>query len=266
VRACALALAGLLCLGIPFAGAADDVVVLLNGDRITGKLVAKGTKLARLQTPYGLLVIGLDKIDRIRHADGWEEVVAAPPKPPVTPATPPPPPPLRVILIVAGKTFWQAWDASAAPADATLRLELRLDDRPLVSYLDATLDPGEISKAVVNSFSFTADSLRIVPGPGVKALAPEVKPGRILLPLEMPAALAGSRRLRLAYQRNDGTVDAPQWRDLALSEVTVPLQAAAPTTLRVEQDRGSMEFSKHRMKNVETFQLAVKLDTPSPEP
>jgi len=34
----------------------------------------------------------------------------------------------------------------------------------------------------------------------------------------------------------------------------------------VEQDRGNVEFSKRRMKNVLTFELALKLDTPGAEP
>jgi hypothetical protein len=261
----ASSLAALLALAATLAQAADDVVILANGDHISGKVVAKGTKFLRFQTPYGLLAINIGKVERIQRADGTEEVLNPLPQPV---ATPPPPPPraLSVILQVTGKTFWQAWDAAAVPADPTLRLEVRLDDRPLASYLDAKMDGGEIPKAVVNSFSFTTDSLKIQPAPGTKALFPEIKTGRIQLPLEVAGDLAGAHRLRIAYQTNDGNPESPQWRDLASAETTVTLQADGPTTVRIEQERGSMEFSKRRMKNVETFQLALKLDTPTPEP
>ena len=48
----------------------------MNGDRISGRIVSKGRRTLRLQTPHGVLVIGLDKIDRLRRADGTEEVLA----------------------------------------------------------------------------------------------------------------------------------------------------------------------------------------------
>ena len=243
---------------------AEDVVILTNGDRITGKVMAKGRKILRLQTAHGLLQIANDKIDRIRHPDGTEEVFT-PPAPPGPPA-PKPLPPVKLVLAISGKTFWQAWDAAAAPADPTLRLELRVDDRPAATWIDSTLDNGEIPKAVVNSFSFTPESLKVAAGPGVKLLAPELRPGRIQLGLDLPADLTGPRKLRLAYQANAGSAAAPEWRDLVLTEVTLALQTGAPNVFRVEQDRGGMEFSKRHMKNVETFQLALKLDTPSSEP
>ena len=244
----------------------DDVVILTNGDRISGKVLGKGRKTLRLQTPYGLLQITLDKVDHVRHPDGTEEVLNKPPSPAPLPVPPKPPPPVQVVLAISGKTFWQAWDAEAAPADPTLRLELRVDDRPAAAWVDATVDQGEIPKAVVNSFSFTPESLKVAAGPGVKVLAPEIQPGRIQLGIDLPAELAGARKLRLAYQANAGSAAVPEWRDLVLTEVTLGLRADAPNVFRIEQDRGSMEFSKHRMKNVETFQLALRLDTPSAEP
>lgn len=247
---------------------ADDVVILANGDRISGKVLAKGRKILRLQTPYGLLQISIDKIDRLRHPDGTEEVLSTPPSPAPTPTPPAPklPPPVKLVLAISGKTFWQAWDAEAAPPDPTLRLELRIDDRPAATWIDSTIDKGEIPKAVVNSFSFTPESLKVAAGPGVKTLVPELKPGRIQLGLDLPGDLVGPRKLRLAYQGNAGSVAVPEWRDLVLTEVTLALQVDAPNVFRVEQDRGGMEFSKRHMKNVETFQLALKLDTPSAEP
>jgi hypothetical protein len=254
------ALLVLALLGAP----ADDVVILLNGDRISGRIMAKGRKTIRLQTPHGLLVIGLDKIDRLRRADGSEEVVTVPP-PPAAPG-PRLPDPVRLQLLITGKTFWQAWDMEASPADPTLRLELRLDDRPVASWLDATVEPGEIPKAVVNSFSFTPEALRVAAGPGVRALPPELQPGRIQLALDLANELQGPRQLRLAYQANAGSPENPDWRDLAVTEAAVTLQAGTPNLFRLEQDRGRMEFSRRKMKNVETFDLALKLDTPAGEP
>ena len=242
----------------------DTVVFLTNGDRISGKVMARGRRLMRLQTPHGLLQISLDKVDRLRHPDGTEEVIVPPPSP--APPAAKPPPPVRVVVAVTGKTFWQAWDAEAAPPDPTLRLELRVDDRPTATWIDSTVEQGEIKKAVVNSFSFTPESLKVAASPGVKALSPEIRPGRIQLALDLPAELAGPRKLRLAYQANAGSALAPEWRDLALSEVTLVLRTDAPNVFRFEQDRGAMEFAKRHMKNVESFQLSLKLDTSSDEP
>ena len=249
---------------VALATAADDQVILLNGDRISGRIASKGRRTLRLQTPHGVLVINLDKIDRLRRADGTEELVAAPPAPAPTPL--PAPPTVKLALAISGKTFWQARDVAAAPEDPTLRLELRLDDRTMAVWSDPRVDEGEIPKAVVNSFSFTPDSLRTSGVPGIRALPPEVRPGRIQLALELPIALAGSRKLRLAYQANMGTAASPEWRDLVLTEAPVSLSAEAPNTFRIEQERGRMEYSKKRMKSVETFALALTLDTPGTEP
>jgi hypothetical protein len=255
--------ATLLLLALLGAGS-DDVVTLTNGDRISGQIVSKGRRTLRLRTPHGLLTIGLDKIERLRHADGTEEILKALPTPAPTP--PKVPAGLKLAFLVTGKTFWQAWDIEAAPADPTLRLELRVDDRTVVTWLDPKVDEGEIPKAVVNSFSFLPDSLKVSPAHGVKAFPPDVRPGRIQLTLEVPVELAGTRKLRLAYQSNAGMPAAPEWRDLALVEVSLALSSSEPNTFRIEQDRGRMEYSKRRMKNVETFQLALKLDTPNDEP
>jgi hypothetical protein len=259
-------LARVLLLAALAVAADEDQVTLKNGDRISGQIASKGRRTLRLQTPYGVLVIALDKIDRLRRADGTEEVLSAPPKPAPTPPPLPVLPTLKLGLAVSGKTFWQAWDQDAAPADPTLRLELRLDDRTMAVWTDAKVDPDEIPKAVVNSFSFTPDALRASAAPGVKALPPEVRPGRIQLGVELPVDLAGSRKLRLAYQANAGSLAAPEWRDLVLLEAPLVLSAEGPNAFRIEQERGRMEYSKKRMKSVETFELALKLDTPTPEP
>ena len=217
---------------VALAAAADDQVVLLNGDRISGRIASKGRRTLRLQTPYGVLVIGLDKIDRLQRADGTEEVLAAPPSPPRLRCRPRRRLPSELVLAISGKTFWQAWDTEAAPADPTLRLELRVDDRTMAVWSDAKVDEGEIPKAVVNSFSFTPDALRTTGVPGTKARPPELRPGRIQLALDLPIALAGPRKLRLAYQANAGTVAAPEWRDLVLLETPVSLSADAPNRFR----------------------------------
>jgi hypothetical protein len=241
------------------------VVELKNGDRISGRISTRAKKTVRLQTPHGVLTIALDKIALIRRADGTEEVPGAPK--PAAPLPPPPPlPMLRLTFAISGKTFWQAWDQAAAPEDRTLRLELRLDDRTMATWSDPRVDEGEIRGAVVNSFSFTPDALRASGSPGVKVLPPDLRPGRIHLPLEVPKGLAGERKLRLAYQWNAGSLGAPEWRDLVLLESPIALSAAGDNLVRVEQDRGRMEWSRKGMKNVETFRLALVLDTPTPEP
>jgi hypothetical protein len=261
VSACTLLLFALL-----GAAPADDVVTLANGDRITGRILSKGKKTLRLSTPHGLLTIPLEKIERMRRADGTEEVLNAPPPPPPPPPTPAPPKTLKLTLEVRGKTFWQAWDAEEPPEDPALRLQLHVDEAEVAAWVDAKVDPGEIKKAVVNSFSFTPESLRVMPAPAVKGLPPALEVGRIELALEVPAGLEGERTMRVAYQANAGTSTEPRWQDLVSAETQAVLQAGADNTLRLEQDRGQMEFSKRRMKNVESFALSLKLDTPADEP
>jgi hypothetical protein len=248
---------GLLLLAAP---AAEDVVTLVNGDRISGKVLSKSRRLVRLQTAHGTLQIRLDAIQKIRKADGTEEVLTAPPTPAPKPV---PPTPVRLLVRVRGKAFWQAWDAASAPADPTLRLEVRADDTLLATYVDARVDEGEIPKAVVNTFAFTPESLVVVPAAGVRAPPPEAKPGQIVLVIELAPALAGARRLRLAYQSNVGSMASPEWSDLVATETTVAL-ALGDNPLRLEQDRGRMEYSRKSMKNVNSFTVSLTLDTPTP--
>ena len=252
----------LLAIGLA-AFARAEIVVLTDGDRITGQVVAKGTKRIRVQTAYGLLVIPREKVERIRKEDGTEEVLNAPPTPP-TPI--PPPPTVHLVLAITGSTFWQAWDPKAAPADCSLRLLVQLDGRALGAYRDPVLDPEDLPKATVNTFSFLPDSVAREPGPGVKLLPPETKTGRILLPIELGVAEAGPHKLRIAYQSNDGPFGAPQWQDLAEAALDVELDRGHPTVVRIEQARGAMEFAKKHMKGVETFVLGARLDTPPPPP
>src|SRR6476660_6182354 len=128
--------ASLLGLALPVRA---DLIVLVDGDRVTGQVVAKDTKRVRVQTPYGLLVIPREKVERIKKDDGTEEVLNAPA--PVPTPTPPPKRPVRLVLVVSGASFWRAWDPKAAPADPSLRFLVRLDGQTIGAYRDPILDP-----------------------------------------------------------------------------------------------------------------------------
>ena len=257
----------LLALALP---AAADQVILTDGDRITGTVVAKGTRRVRLQTPYGLLVIPRERIERIRKDDGTEEVFVAPAAAPVAGDAAPPAPattrapspsrrsPVRLVLLVTGHSFWQAWDPKAAPADPSLRLEVQLDGKTVGAYRDPILDPEDLPKATVNTFVFLPDSVAREGAPGVSLLPPEAEPGRIRLILELPPSRAGTRTLRLAYQANQGPYEDPRWTDLAEATLELRLGPGQPATVRLEQDRGAMEFVKKRMRGIETFVMTVR--------
>ncbi len=233
-----------------------DVVVLLNGDRVSGKVIGRITKRVRVQTPYGTLVIPAEKVERILRNDGSTEMLNAPPAPEPTPP-PPPPPPATQVVVVSGDTFWQAWDPKAAPADPSLRLDVRLDGRSIASYTDVNLDPEDLPKAVVNSFVFSPKQLFVNAADGVTAAAPELVSGEIRLPIALPPELAGHHELRLAYQVNDGTSAAPQWRDVTLAAGEIDLASGQTTRVRVQQERGTMQYSGKKMRNVETFRATV---------
>ena len=88
-----------------------DVVVLVNGDRVTGRVIGKITRRVRLQTPYGVLVIPADKVERIRRDDGSEELLnVRPAPPPPRPRRPRPPRP-----------SWWWWAATASGRPGTRR-------------------------------------------------------------------------------------------------------------------------------------------------
>jgi len=239
---------------------AAETVILRDGDRVRGKLVVRGTQRLRLQTPYGLLIIPLDKIEKIVRDDGTEEVLNGQgPTAPVTAPPPPPPPAVKLGVIITGKTFWQAWDPKAGvPSDPSLRLEVRLDEKPVAAYVDTQIDEGEIPGAVVNAFSFTPEAMTAVPGPDARVLLPETRPGRILLEIDLATEIAGERKLSLAYQSNDGTKGDPAWRDLATTSLVVTLSKETPLFVKVEQDPGAMEFRKKQMRNVDTFRIAAR--------
>ena len=64
----------LLALLLASPGLAADVVVFVNGDRLSGDIVAKGTRRIRLRTPYGRLEIPRTEIERLVFEDGREEI------------------------------------------------------------------------------------------------------------------------------------------------------------------------------------------------
>jgi hypothetical protein len=257
VRARAWAAAGLLAGFCLLAAAARaELVVLKDGDRVRGKIVVRGTKRLRLQTAYGLLIIPLDRIDKIVHDDGREELLT-PPAPVPTPE-PTPPPAAELALVVTGRTFWFAWDPKAPPADPSLRLEVQVDGKTVAGYVDHLVDEGEISGALVNAFSFVPDAMTAVAGPDSRVLLPESTPGRISLEIELPADRAGDRKLRFAYQVNDDAPGDPAWRTVAETTLDVTLGVAAPLVVRLEQDMGRLEWKRKQMRNLETVRLMAR--------
>lgn len=251
-----LAAALALVLSLLAPAARGDVFVLRGGDRITGKPILEGKRTFKVRTPYGTLTIPRAEVDRILRADGREELVNPEPSPAQSPE--PAGRRARLILIVTGKTFWRAWDPRGSP-DPTLRLEVSLDEEVVATYVDATTDP-DIPGAVVNSFSFAPEDLSAAGGDDALVLAPEPRPGRIALKIDVPPSEA-PQRLRVSYQSREGPEEEKAWRDLAVGSAHVELRPEAPTFVRIDQDRGRMEFSgfpRRRMKHVETFRLDLR--------
>ena len=242
---------------------AEDVILLRNGDRVSGKIVGETSKSLRIQTPYGRLAIPRDRIERVQR-QGKPEEVLNPPQADAAPSvarrdqTRAP-----LILVVLGKTFWQAWHPKDVPADTTLRFEVTVDEETMATYVDSTPDPDEIPGTVVNAFSFLAGEVAVHAAQGIEAAAPEARPGRVVLRLDLPGEQLGERKVRLAYQANEGSEAAPVWRDLASATTTVALEAEGPAFVQVRQDPGRMEFSgfpRRKMKNVETFRLEAAVE------
>jgi hypothetical protein len=219
----------------------------------------------RLQTPYGVLTIPADKVERIVRADGSEQLLQGAAAPAPTP--PPARQPATLQLVVSGASFWHAWDPKAAPEDPSLRLELRLEDQVVATYTDVNLDPEDLPKAVVNSFVFSPERLFVAGAEGVTVGAPVVAAGEIRLELRFPEPFAGERRLRLAYQLNDASSSAPRWRDVVVAGAQLSLTLGSTLRLRVAQDRGTMDYSKPllrglgQMRGVESFRATLE-----PEP
>ena len=247
-----------------------DVYYLRNGDRITGRTLTQGKRSFAIQTPFGRLNVPRARVAKVVRADGSEEVFqpvdAAAASPPAVPVpAPAPPPAARLVVAITGKTFWQAWDARESGRDLTLRLELRLDEEPVVVYSDTEPDPDEIPGSLVNAFAF-GDGLTVAPAPGVRVHPAEVRPGRIVLKLDLAAPGPAARRLRMAYQVNAGTAQEPAWRDVVSAATEVTLADGQPALVEAVQDRGRMEFAgfpRRRMRHVETFALSLEATTPA---
>ena len=263
----AWALAAVLAICLPASRLGADVFILRSGDRITGEPVTEGKRTFKVKTPYGLLTIPRSKVERIIRPDGTEQVIdtepvlkpVASPEPVGTVATLPKARRARIILIITGKTFWQAWDPKAGHHDPTLRFQVTLDEDVVATYVDGKTDP-DIPGAMVNSFSFGTEDVVFSAGENALVLPPEQRPGRIALKIDVPAR-EGTRLLRVAYQSAEGPEDGTGWRDLVEGAIDVELRAEAPTFVRVGQDRGRMEFGgfpRKRMKNVETFKLELE--------
>lgn len=236
-------------------GLGADAIVFTNGDRMSGEIVATGRTSIKIKTPYGRLEVPRTEIERLTWSDGREEILNAPPEPRTS---------ADLLVLVSGHTFWQAWDQELAPADPSLRLSVRLDDREVVTYTDVNLDPQDLKGAMVNSFVFSPERLFVSPVDGVTAQPPELRGGQIRLALEVPEDLTGDRRLGLSYQLNGGTSAAPEWYDVVVAGTPVELSPEAPATVRVEQDRGVMEYKKSAMQRVETFRAVAQVVPSAP--
>lgn len=244
-----------LALGVLLAASpllAEDLVVFVNGDRLSGRIAAVGTKRVRLRTPYGRLEIPRDRIERLVWEDGREEIVTD------LPETPPPEGTIRLLILVRGSSFWHAWDPGRPPEDPSLRLTLRLDGRTLGSFTDVTPDPDDLPGAAVNSFVFDPARLLVAGGEGVAVEPPESGSGGIRLSLRLPRSLAGDRWLDLAYQVNDGSAADPRWRDVVEAGTSVALSTGLPVRVQIDQERGLMEYADRGMRAVETFRVIAR--------
>ena len=251
-----LAALALAALGWTAPAAAIDVLVMRNGDRISGRIVGETSRSIRIETPYGHLVVPRGTVERIQRQGRRDQMVNPPA--PDAPLAARVTRGVRLVLVVLGKTFWQAWDPREAPADPTLRFEVRVDEDPVVFYLDGTTDADEIPRALVNAFSFAVGDVAVKAAPDVEVSPPEVRAGRIVLKLDLPLSRAGQRKVRVAYQANTGPAAAPVWRDLTEGSLTLALRAGTASFVQVRQDPGRMDFSgfpRRRMKRVETFRL-----------
>jgi hypothetical protein len=237
---------------------------MTDGDRVTGKTLSQASGFYKVDTPYGRVAIPKGRVAKVVHDDGREEVLgvqAAPP--PVERAAPS----VRLVLSISGAAFYQAWDPKeGARADPSLRLQVSLDEETVASYVDSKTDP-EIPGAVVNSFSFAPEDVTLAAGPGASLEKPETRPGHITLKIHVPAATAGERRLRFAYQANEASAESPAWRDLVDTLIHVDLKPETPTIVEIHQDPGRMEFTgsglfsamgHKRMKNVNTFRIEAR--------
>jgi hypothetical protein len=235
-----------------------EVIWLRNGDRLTGTIVSETARTVRLKMAFATLLIPKSRIERLLRADGKEEVlVPASAAVAKAPPVPPPVPTAHLVLVVTGASFWQAWDRHGAPADPTLRLQVRIDEDPVATWVDAGLDPEDLPGAIVNTFAFTSGDEAGMAAPGVMLSPPEVQPGRVVLRMGVPGAVGPGRHLRVSYQVNEASAGAPAWRDVATATASTAMKPDGPTVLQLRQDRGRMEFTRKRMRDVETFHIEI---------
>jgi hypothetical protein len=232
-----------------------DTVHLKNGDQVSGK-VAAGPKVYRVQTPYGRLLVPKDQIELIIYDDGHAESPAEAARPAASTKASP----WRLELVVRGDSFWRAWDPREAPVDPALRLLVAVDGMPVASYTDRQLD-SDIAGAVVNTFAFNPSATSRTLWNDTSAAPPEAAPGRVTLRLELPAQVPGPRTLILKYQTNLGKAEEPIWTDLAEAELVFESAEGAPSTIHVDQSRGTMSFGgvlrKKKMRATETFTVRL---------
>jgi hypothetical protein len=111
---------------------------------------------------------------------------------------------------------------------------------------------------MVNAFSFAAEDVVFMAGKDALVLPPEQRPGRIALKIDVPVRRGRGSSDRLPVQR--GPEEDEGLARPGLGSLGVELRAESPTLVRVNQERGRMEFSgfpRRRMKNVDTFALGA---------
>ena len=64
---------------------------------------------------------------------------------------------------------------------------------------------------------------------------------------------------------NDASSSYPEWRDVVEGGTRVHLSPETPAHVRLEQDRGLMEYDDRGMRAVETFQVVAR-EIPRPRP
>ena len=237
------------------------VVWLLNGDRLTGTIASESKTSIRVKLPFASILVPKSRIERLSR-DGKEEilhesreqvtVVAPAPRAPAVPTA-------HLVLVLTGASFWQAWDRKDAPVDPTLRLHIRIDEAEVAAWADGTLDPRDLPGAVVNTFAFTGDEAGLA-APHVLLSPPEVQPGRVVLRVDVPGVVGENRRLSVTYQANEGSVENPAWRDVVMATATLTLRGDGPTPIQLRQARGQMEFTRKRMREVESFRIEISTE------
>src|SRR5262249_44866549 len=116
---------------------------------------------------------------------------------------------------------------------------------------------NDLPKTIVNTFAFDPETLKLRPAPGVLVQPPEVLGGRVRLAIDLPAGWEGQHRIHVLYQSNQGAEAEPLGHSLASGEAIADLRIAPGAPVRIDQARGTMEFTKKQMRNVDSFQVAL---------